>query len=492
MTTAPSGAADSPAAGTVNGTALGAGQESLSASTAPALSRSLSARHVTMISVGGIIGAGLFVGSSAAIAGAGPAVVLSYLIAGALILLVMRMLAEMASALPGVRTFTEFTRAGLGRGAGFVAGWLYWYFWVIVVPVEAIAGAAMLHMWIPQLATPLLGVALVLIMTGVNLMSARSYGEFEFWFASIKVAAILVFIALAAAYVLGVLAPGAGAAAGAPEHAGAPGLHNLTAYGGFVARGPLAVLAGVATVFFSLTGAEITTVAAVESRDPARALTRMTTSVISRILLFYVVSIFLIVAVVPWNRIVPGESPFTHALSTMHFGWASQFMTAIILTAVLSCLNSAFYVTSRVLFTLAANHDAPAWLVRLNVRRVPARSVLMGCAAGLGGILAATWSYSRVFAFLINASGALIVFVYLLTACAQLRLRQLRRRRGEQPPPVRMWLHPWATYAAILGMLAVLAAMAMTPDLASQLYVSVASLVVVVLVYRLLVKRRAY
>jgi len=486
MSAASSGDADIPVAGATQG---------VPAHVAPALSRSLSPRHVTMISIGGIIGAGLFVGSSAAIAGAGPAVVLSYLIAGTMILLVMRMLAEMASALAGVRTFTEFTRAGLGRGAGFVAGWLYWYFWVIVVPVEAIAGAGLLHLWIPQVPTALLGVALVLIMTGVNLMSARSYGEFEFWFASIKVAAILVFIALAAAYLLGVAVPvgaasaGAGAA-GLPGHAGSPGLHNLTAYGGFAARGPLAVLAGVATVFFSLTGAEITTVAAVESRDPTRALTRMTTSVISRIVLFYVVSIFLIVAVVPWNRIVPGESPFTHALVTMHFRWASQFMTAIILTAVLSCLNSAFYVTSRVLFTLAANHDAPAWLVRLNARRVPARSVMIGCAAGLGGILAATWSYSRVFAFLINASGALIVFVYLLTACAQLRLRRLRRLGGAPPPPVRMWWHPWASYLAIVGMLAVLAAMAATPELASQLYVSLAALVAVIAVYALLVRRR--
>jgi GABA permease len=453
-----------------------------------------------MISIGGIIGAGLFVGSSAAIAAVGPAVVLSYLIAGALILLVMRMLAEMASSLPGARSFTEFTRAGLGRGAGFVAGWLYWYFWVIVVPVEAIAGAGLLqqllHPWI-AVPAPLLGAVLVILMTGVNLMSARSYGEFEFWFASIKVAAIVVFIVLAAGYVLGLLVPGAhspaglhagtaGAVAGAVAGA-APGLRNFTAHGGFTPHGSLAILAGVTTAFFSLTGAEITTVAAVESRDPARALTRMTTSVMFRILLFYVASMFLIVAVVPWDRIVPGESPFTHALAAMHYSWAGTFMTLIILTAVLSCLNSAFYVTSRVLFTLAANGDAPLWLVRVNARRVPARSVLIGCAAGLVGIIAATWSQAGVFAFLINASGALIVFVYLLTAGAQLRLRRLR---GAQAPAVPMWWHPWASYLAIAGMLAVLTAMALTPGLKSQFYVSLASLAVALGAYVLLAARR--
>ncbi len=445
---------------------------------AAALSRSLAARHVTMISIGGIIGAGLFVGSSAAIAAVGPAVVLSYLIAGLLILLVMRMLAEMASVLPGVRSFTEFARAGLGPGAGFVVGWLYWYFWVTVVPVEAIAGAGLLHLltqqWI-NVPTPALGVVLVLIMTGVNLMSARSYGEFEFWFASIKIAAIVVFILLGAAALLGLLGHGTVGA-----------LANLSTHGGFLPRGSFAVLAGVTTVFFSLTGAEITTVAAVESRDPQRALTRMTTAVISRILLFYVVSIGLIVMVVPWDEIVPGESPFTHALAAMHFAWASRAMTLIILTAVLSCLNSAFYVTSRVLFTLAANRDAPRSLVWLNPRRVPTRSVLIGCLAGLAGVLAMTWSPSGVFAFLINASGALMVFVYLATAAAQIRLR----RRQPTDPPVRVWLFPWTSYLAIAAMLAVLAAMALTRALASQFYVSVAELGLALAAWGITAQRR--
>src|ERR1700758_2818999 len=141
------------------------------------LSRSLQPRHVTMISIGGIIGAGLFVGSSASIAATGPAIVLSYLITGTLVLLVMRMLGEMAVALPQVRSFTEFARVGLGPWAGFVAGWLYWYFWIITVAVEAIAGANILHSWIPAVPSWALGLALMAIMTGVNLLSARSYGE---------------------------------------------------------------------------------------------------------------------------------------------------------------------------------------------------------------------------------------------------------------------------------------------------------------------------
>ena len=429
----------------------------------PELSRSLQPRHITMISIGGMIGAGLFVGSSASIAVTGPAIVISYLITGTLVLFVMRMLGEMAVTRPEVRSFSEFARAGLGNWAGFVAGWLYWYFWIIVVPVEAIAGANILHDWL-GLPPWLLGLALMGVMTGVNLMSARSYGEFEFWFASIKVAAILVFIALAASFALGLTHPSST-------------FGNLTGYGGFAPKGWAAVLAGAVTVYFSLTGAEITTIAAAESEEPARAVAKMSTSVIVRILTFYVGSVLLIVCVVPWVKIVPGESPFTLALSIMHYGWASRVMQAIILTAVLSCLNSAFYVCSRVLFVLAEHADAPQWLVQTNERHVPTRSVWMGTLAGVLGILAAITSPRAVFAFLLNASGALMVFIYMIVALAHFRLRRAREARGAPAPAVSMWLFPWTSYATIAGMAAILIAMALTPgELSRELWWSVVAL----------------
>src|ERR1700733_13681867 len=204
------------------------------------LSRSLKPRHLTMISIGGIIGAGLFVSSSTSILRGGPASFISYAICGLLILLVMRMLAEMATALPEVRSFTEFARAGLGPGAGFVVGWLYWYFWVLVVPVEAIGGAKILQHWFPTFSPLQIGLGLMTVMTGVNLMSARSYAEFEFWFASIKVAAILVFIAIAASYAFGWTSPHGATFA------------NLSEHGGFTPNGWKGVLGAVPPLFFPL------------------------------------------------------------------------------------------------------------------------------------------------------------------------------------------------------------------------------------------------
>jgi L-asparagine transporter-like permease len=436
------------------------------------LSRTLKGRHLTMISIGGIIGAGLFVSSSTAIIAAGPASFLSYAITGVLILLVMRMLGEMTTALPKIRSFTEFARAGLGEGAGFVVGWLYWYFWVLVVPVEAIAGAKILKLWIPLPPLPL-GMGLMTVMTVVNLMSARSYAEFEFWFSSVKVTAIIVFIAIAASYAFGWTAP----------HGSTFG--NLSDYGGFTPHGWIAVIATVPTVFFAMMGAEITTIAAGESIAPGRAIARMSSQVIGRILVFYVISLFLIVAVTPWNTVRSGESPFTLALDTMHIPGAGAIMTVIILTAVLSCMNSAFYVSSRVLFVLAERGDAPQAMVKLNARRVPVGSVLMGALAGFLGIIAATEAPQVVFDFLVSSSGAVIVFIYMAIAVSQIVLRNRRERAGEPKPPVTMWLFPWLSYAAIAGMSAVLIAMAFTPGLQQDFKFSCITLIVVIGAYLL-------
>jgi GABA permease len=434
------------------------------------LSRSLQPRHMFMITIGGIIGAGLFVGSSSAIATAGPAVVVSYALTGLLILLVMRMLGEMAVSNQGVRSFTEFARAGLGNWAGFSVGWLYWYFWGIVIPIEAIAGAKILHddLGFTMLSPLQTGSLLMVVMTGVNLMSARSYGEFEFWFSSIKVAAILAFIAIAAAFAFGFTSAG-------------NTFSNLTAHGGFAPFGWVAVLAAVTTVIFSMMGAEIVTIAAAESTEPAKAVARMTSSVISRIMLFYVLSLTLILAVVPWKEIVPPESPFTHALTAMGIPAAGTIMSFVILTAVLSCLNSCFYICSRVLFVLAEKGDAPRWLVKTNERKVPARSVLLGAAFGFAGLYAEAL-FADVFSFLVNATGAIILFIYVVMAMAQLRLRGRMEAAGEKPL-LPMWGFPVLSWLAIAGMMAVLVAMAATPALATQFWASVVSVVVVLLAY---------
>ncbi len=443
----------------------------------PELGRSLKARHVSMIAIGGIIGAGLFVGSSTSIATAGPAVIVSYLLAGALVLMVMRMLTEMAVAIPGVQTFPEFARHGLGNLGGFLSGWLYWYFWVVVVAIEAIAGAIIIEEWIAVPAW-LIGIVLMAILTAVNLTSTRFYGEFEFWFSSLKVAAIIAFIVVLTGFVLGV------------NPQGAPTFANLTSEGGFVPAGWMTVLAATTSVIFSLVGAEIATIAAAESAESERIIAKMTSTVALRILVFYVLSVLLIVCAVPWTTIVPGMSPFTTALDAINIPGAALIMNIVVLIAVLSCLNSGLYVTSRVLFTLAAKGDAPQSLVELNKRQVPARAILVASVFSYIALGASIVSPQVVFSFLVNASGAIMLIVYLMIALSQIRLRFQREKAGESKTPLQMWLFPWLSYLTVAAMVAILVAMAFEPDLASQLYSSFAAVAIAVLAYWLVRKRR--
>jgi len=443
------------------------------------LSKGMKARHVSMIALGGIIGAGLFVGSSASIVAAGPAIIFSYLMAGAVVLLVMRMLGEMAVAYPAVGSFTEYARVGLGNWAGFTTGWLYWFFWVVVVGIEAIAAAAIIEPWIgvPQWQ---IGLVLIIAMTITNLWSARTYGEFEFWFASIKVGAILAFLIVGISYIVGFAPPDA-----------TVGIGNLFVGAGFAPFGVAAVFAGVTSVIFSMVGAEIATIAAAESDAPADNVAKMTSSLILRIVLFYVGSILVILCIVPWTDVVSGQSPFVAALNVINIPGAAMIMNIIVLTAVLSCLNSGLYVTSRILFILAARGDAPQSMVVLNKRQVPARAIIIGTIFGYLSVIASIVSPSVVFAFLINSTGAVMVFVYMIIAFAQIK----NRRRLEATAPdrlkLKMWLFPWATYAAIAAMGAILVAMAFTPGLASQFYLSVVTLAIVVGLYYVLRHKKA-
>ena len=426
----------------------------------------LKRRHVTMISLGGVIGAGLFVGSGAVINQTGPAAVLSYLAAGALVVLVMRMLGEMAVARPSTGSFADYAGLALGEWARFAAGWLYWYFWVIVLAVEAAAGAAIIQEWLPGVPIWASSLVLMLLLTGTNLVSVRAYGEFEFWFASIKVAAIVAFIAVAAIYVIT-----------------GGGVEQLTAHEGFAPKGGVTVLSGIVTVVFAFVGAEIATIAAAESDEPASAVRKATNSVIGRVLAFYVLSVFLIVAIMPWNSAELGKSPFATTLDEIGIPAAAQVMNAIVLTAVLSCLNSGLYVASRMNFALARRGDAPQWMVRLNGRGVPARAILMATSVGFLSVIANVISPKQVFWFLLNSSGAVALFVYLLICVSQLVLRRRLEREDPDALQVRMWAYPYLTWFAIAAIAVVIGSMAFVADVRSQLWLGLLSVGVVLLAY---------
>jgi GABA permease len=434
------------------------------------LRHTLKERHIAMIALGGVIGAGLFVGSRVVIQSAGPAAAISFLITGGLVILVMRMLGEMAVAQPTVGSFYEYARSALGDFAGFLTGWMYWYFWVIVVAIEAIAGADLVRFWLPQAPEWLLSGLLLLAMTVSNLVSVRAYGEFEFWLASIKVAAITLFLVVGTLFVAGIW-PG-----------WTPHVANLSAHGGFMPRGILPVLTGAVAATGFYFGAEIVTIAAAEANEPAIAVARATNSVISRVLMFYVGSILLVVAIVPWNSTAIA-TPYVSALNAIGLPGAAHLMNAVILTAVLSALNSGLYASSRILFSLTRNGDAPLALAGVSRRGVPRRAILAGTIFGFGAVVASYISPDVVFAFLVNSFGTVAIFVYLLIAFSELRLRRRLEREAPEKLALRMWGFPYLTYVAIVAMLAILGAMALIPDQRLPLALGLASLAGLIVIY---------
>ena len=434
------------------------------------LKRGLKQRHLTMIAIGGVIGAGLFVGSGVVINETGPAAFLSYLITGVLIVLVMRMLGEMATANPTTGSFADYARRALGGWAGFSVGWLYWYFWVIVVGFEATAGAKIIQYWWKGPELWVLALALMVLMTATNLISVKSYGEFEYWFAGIKVAAIVAFLVLGAMFVLGLW----------PDQDLDFG--NLTDQGGFLPNGPSAIFSSIVVVVFSMVGAEIATVAAAESHDPKKAIAKATQSVIVRVLTFYVGSVFLLVCILPWDNTELGASPYVAAFTEMGIPGADDLMNAVVLTAVLSCLNSGLYTASRMLFVLAGRREAPMALITVNRRGVPVWAILASTVVGFLCVIAAYVSPDTVFLFLLNSSGAVILFVYLLIAISQY---VLRRQTPEAQLTVKMWFFPYLTIVAALGIVGVLLQMFFTDATRSQLVLSLLSWGVVLALYAL-------
>ena len=429
------------------------------------LGTSLKPRHITMISIAGIIGAGLFVGSKNAIAEAGPAVILSYIMAGTLVVLVMRMLGEMATANPDTGSFSVYADRALGGWAGFSIGWLYWWFWVLVIPVEATAAANILTDLIGG-AQWIWALAVTLLLTITNLASVGNYGEFEFWFALIKVVAIIAFICVGVAAIFGLI----------PDSQ-VSGIDNLWQPDGFMPNGFGAVIAGMLITMFSFMGTEIVTIAAAESPDPEHGITKAVRTVIWRISLFYIGSIFIIVSLMPYNELPDGS--YQSTLQAIGIPGSKLIMDIVILTAVASCLNSALYTASRMLFSLSERRDAPQAVRKIAGNGAPWVAVLLSTAVGFLAVIGNYLLPEKIFGYLLATSGAVALFVYLVIAISQFVLGRKMRAAGERPP-VRMWLFPYLTVVVIGLIVAVLVLMAFDPKQQQAIALSVISAVVIV------------
>ncbi|MFC7330934.1 amino acid permease [Marinactinospora rubrisoli] len=428
---------------------------------------------MTMIAIGGSVGAGLFVGSGAVINAAGPAAVVSYLVAGALVLCTLRALGEMVVARPAAGAFSDYARLALGPRAGFCIGWLYWWLYSVLVAAEAVAAAAILAQWVPAPAW-LLSLALLLVMTAANLISVRVFGETESLFSMVKIATIIVFLVLGGLFAVG-LWPGADGATVA----------NLWQHGGFAPNGWVAVGAATVVVLFSFGGVEIVTIAAGESSEPETGVARATTNVLWRIALFYVASILVVVAVLPWNSADLVTSPFVSVMETVGIPAAPLVMEIVVLISVLSVLNAAMYTSSRMLHVLTRQGDAPRALAAVNRRGVPTRAILLGTVVGYLSVIGNYLWPDTVFAFLVASIGAILLILFITIVVSQLRMGALLRRESPERLTFRMWGFPYLSWLTLGGLVVILVAMAFLPDQRMPLGATLASVAAVLAGYEL-------
>lgn len=375
------------------------------------LGAGLRQRHLAMIALGGAIGAGLFVGSGVGIAAAGPGILVAYALAGVLTVLVMRMLGEMSAARPVTGSFAEHARRAFGPWAGLLAGWMYWALLVVSVAAEAVAAAHIAGGWVPAVPGWAWVAVFMSVFTVSNLAGVRNFGELEFWFAGLKIAAIAGFLLLGVAVLAGLLP-------GSPS----PGAGHLLHDGGFLPHGWHGVAVGVVAAVFAFGGLETVTIAAAECEDPVRAVRAGVRAVMWRVAVCYLGSMAVIVTLVPWNAPGVADGPYAAVMDRIGVPGAADLMKAVVLVALLSAMNANIYGSSRMLYALVGRGDAPRVLGRLGRSGVPYAAVLASAAFGfVSVVLSMVWPRT-VFPFLLHSIGAAILIVWALIAASHLRL----------------------------------------------------------------------
>lgn len=440
------------------------------------LGTGLKSRHLTLMGLGTAVGAGLFLGVGVGIRAAGPAILVAYAVAGAVVIAVMRMLGEMAAAYPSSGSFATYGRMAFGHWAGFLLGWLYWFLLIMACGAELTGASAMIASWfgVPQWIPALAAVA---VLTAVNLAQVKGFGEFEYWFAMIKIAVIVGFL------IVGVLLW-----AGALPASGFVGFGNVRE-SGFAPNGIAGIAAGLLAVAFAFGGIEVVTIAAAESENPAENVKRAVNSIIWRIALFYVGSVTVIILLLPYSAIdgadSAADSPFTAVLEMANLPGAAGFMEAVIVLALLSACNAQIYGTSRLAYQQALEGDAPRWVAATNAAGTPVNSVLVSVFFAFVAVGLQWWNPPGMIDFIMSATGGCLIVTWIMITLSYIRLHP-RIRASAVRVRGASWV-PWVTLAALIG----LTVLMLFDDAARSQVISVAVLSLGLVALSLLTKNRA-
>ncbi|BAP42044.1 amino acid permease [Pseudomonas sp. 21LCFQ02] len=442
------------------------------------LHRGLKNRHIQLIALGGAIGTGLFLGVAHTVSMAGPSVILGYAIAGLIAFFIMRQLGEMAVEESVAGTFSHFANTYWGPLAGFMSGWNYWVLYVLVGMAELTAVGLYVQYWWPEIPTWMSAAAFFVIINLLNLSSVKTYGETEFWFSIIKVAAIIGMIVFGAI----LLASGNGG----PQAS----ISNLWQNGGFFPNGVKGLLMAMAFIMFSFGGLELIGITAAEAQDPKRSIPKATNQVIYRILIFYVGALTILLSLYPWEKVVTGGSPFVLIFHDLDSNIVATVLNIVVLTAALSVYNSCVYSNSRMMFGLAAQGNAPKAMLKVNARGVPVNSLAVSATATGLCVLINYLMPGEAFKLLMALVVASLVINWVLITITHLKFRAAKREAG-QVTQFQSIGYPFTNYLCLAFLLGILVIMYLTPGISSSVVIMPFWLALLIAAYRLKCKSAA-
>ena len=447
------------------------------------LKRGLSARHIRFMALGSAIGTGLFYGSASAIQQAGPAVLLAYLIGGAAVFMVMRALGEMAVHHPVAGSFSHYATRYLGPLAGFVLGWTYAFEMIIVCLADVTAFGIYMGFWFPEVPRWIWVLGIVFLIAALNLCNVKVFGETEFWLSLLKVGAIIAMILAG----FGIMLFGIGSSTTGTEI----GIANLWAHGGFMPNGVAGLIASFAVVMFAFGGIEVIGITAGEAKDPQRSLPSAINAVPLRILLFYVLTLFVLMSIYPWPQIGTQGSPFVQIFDNLGIASAATILNIVVISAAVSAINSAIFGAGRMMYGLARDGQAPASFAHLSRQGVPWMTVVVMGVTLLGGVVLNYLIPKDVFLLIASLATFATVWVRLMIPLTQVAMRRAMSAEevAELKFPVPFW--PYAPAAAIVFMLFIFGVLGYFPDNRAALIVGAVWIVLLVIAYRLWVKPKS-
>ncbi|MBO0960329.1 amino acid permease [Neobacillus sp. MM2021_6] len=412
------------------------------------LKKGLMPRHVQFIALAGMIGTGIFKGSSDTLSIAGPSVIVAYLIGGLLLFIIMAALGEMALAFPNMNV-QHLVNKAFGFQVSFLVGWLYWINWIIVTVVELLAAGSFLQFWFPTIPLWLLSLLCAVVIVGINLFQVKYYGEFEFWFAGIKIIALVAFIFLGCLLLFGLI----------PSTIQDP-FSNYTAHGGFFPHGLGGTFSAFLVVMFSYGGAELIGVAVTETKDAERVLPKIIKGAVWRVIIFYIFPILIICGMMPWDKVGGADSPFVQVFTSTGLPGAAHIMNFVLLTAVLSAANSGIYATSRTLFSMAQSGVAPKGLAKLSTKGIPLTGIMITSVCIIAGVYLAYLTPSQVISYLMTIPGFTVMIIWISICAAQLKLRPHYKNQ----PAFKVKWFPFTTIFAIISLSVIFIGFLLNPN----------------------------